>query len=124
MKLVRVVVDTNVLIAVMVDNDRNHKEALGIWESITQAVVPTVVLFELAFFLVKFGLSLELLEELLTDPKIEVVPNNLDDMLYLTRHSKIVKYYDDVVDLIVLSTARRLGIELRSFDKSLLRFRD
>ncbi len=117
--LAQAVIDTNILVAVMVEDDRNHKEALEIWETIEKAHVPIVVLFELAFFLIKHDLSLEVLEKVVTDPKVAVVPNNLDDILYVTRRAKKVGYYDDVGDLMILSVARRLGIDVQTLDKNL-----
>jgi predicted nucleic acid-binding protein len=49
------VIDTNLLVAVVVEDDENHKRAISVWETISKAFVPTIVLFELAFFLVKYG---------------------------------------------------------------------
>jgi len=103
----------------MVEDDRNHKEAIGLWQAIGKAYVPTAVLFELAYFLVKYKLDLELLGKVVRDPKVEVVSNSLDDIQFLVRHSKQVKYYDDVGDQIIISVARRLGIELETFDEDL-----
>ena len=117
--MAQAVVDTNFIVAVMVEDDRNHRQAIRIWQSIESAFVPTIVLFELAYFLVKYKLDLELLERIVTDPKVEVVSNNLDDIIYLTRHSDRVKYYDDVGDLLIISASRRLGAELKTFDDDL-----
>jgi len=117
--LAQAVIDTKILVALMVDDGKNHKQAMRIWEETTKALVPTVVLFELAFFLVKYNLSLEILEKVVTNPKIEVISNNLDDLLYLTRHPKNVKYYDDVGDILILSVSKRLGIEIKTFDRKL-----
>lgn len=113
------VADTNFLVAVMVEDDRNHKEALRIWGTMDRAVVPMVVLFELAFFLVKYSLDFELIAKVVTDPKINVVENNLDDIQFLVRHSQEVRSYDDVGDQIILSVARRMGIGLKTFDRAL-----
>jgi uncharacterized protein len=98
---------------------RNHKQAIRIWESFDKFLVPAVALFELSFFLVKNKLSIDLLDQVVTDPKIEYVANNLDDFAYLVRHSDKVRHYDDVGDLIIVSVARRLGVELKTFDKDL-----
>ena len=117
--MVQAVADTNLLVAVMVEDDRNHKQAIRIWESFDKFIVPSMALFELSFFLVKNKLSLTLLDQVVTDPKIECVENNLDDFSYLVRHSDKVRHYDDVGDLIIASVARRLGVELKTFDKEL-----
>jgi hypothetical protein len=50
---------------------------------------------------------------------VEVISNDLDDMLFLVRHSKNVKYYDDAGDLLITSVSRRLGVELKTFDREL-----
>ena len=115
----RAVADTNFLVAVMVEDDRNHKEAVTIWGTMDRAVVPTVVIFELAFFLVKYGLDFGLIEEVAMDPKVEVVENNLDDILFLARKSQEIKRYDEVGDQMILSVARRMGIGLKTFDRAL-----
>lgn len=83
--------------------------------------VPAIALFELSFFLIKNKLSLDPLNQVLTDPKIEFVENNLDDFAYLARHSNKVRHYDDVGDLIIVSVAKRLGLELKTFDKDLIK---
>jgi predicted nucleic acid-binding protein len=117
--LAQAVADTNLLVAVMVEDDRNHKQAIRIWESFEKFLVPTMALFELSFFLARNKLGLELLDQIVTDPKIEYVENNLDDFSYLVRHSDKVRHYDDVGDLIIISVAKRLGVELKTFDKDL-----
>lgn len=78
-------------------------------------------MFELAFFLVKYKLSLEILDTILKDPKVEIVENRLDDIAFLVRNSRLVKYYDDVGDLLILSISKRLGIELKTLDKDLVK---
>ena len=105
----------------MVEDDKNHKEALRIWETLDEAVVPTVVIFELAYFLVKFNLAFELISKVVTDPKVHLVENNLDDILFLARSSSEVRRYDDVGDQILLSVARRMGIGIKTFDRALAR---
>ena len=105
----------------MVDDDRNHAEAIRIWRSINRALVPAVVLLELSYFLVKHKMDLEPLKKVITDPKVQVVANGLEDVAYLTSHSKDVKYYDDIGDLIIVSVAKRMGCELKTFDESLAR---
>lgn len=117
--MAQAVADTNLLVAVMVEDDRNHKQAIRIWESFEKFLVPAIALFELSFFLVKNKLGLELLDQIVTDPKIEYVENNLDDFSYLVRHSDKVRHYDDVGDLIIVSVAKRLGVEVKTFDKDL-----
>lgn len=119
--LAQAVADTNLLVAVMVEDDRNHKKAIRTWESFDKFLVPAIALFELSFFLVKNKLSLDLLDQVVTDPKIEFVENNLDDFSYLVRHSDTVRYYDDVGDLIIVSVAKRLGVELKTFDKDMMK---
>lgn len=86
---------------------------------IEKAFVPTLAIFELAFFLVKHGQNLELLGKIITEPKIEVIPNDISDILYLTWYSSLVRSCDDVSDLMILSAARSLGIELKTFDEDM-----
>jgi uncharacterized protein len=113
------VVDTNVLVAVMVEDDANHKEALKLWENLGKAFVPVNALFELAYYIVKQNLDLELLATVVRDPKIEVVPNDLNDITFLVKHSERIKYYDDVNDQAMISVAERLDLELKTFDEDL-----
>ena len=119
--MVQAVADTNLIVAVMVEDDRNHKQAIRIWESLDKFLVPAMALFELSFFLVKNKLSPDLLDQVVTDPKIEFVENNLDDFSFLVRHSDKVRHYDDVGDLMIISVARRLGVELKTFDRDLMK---
>jgi predicted nucleic acid-binding protein len=117
--LQQAVTDTNILIAVMFEDDKNHAKALRIWENLERAFVPTVALMELSFFLVKHKLNLQLLGEVIRDPKVQVIENNIDDFHYLLRHTESVKYYDDVGDVAILSVSRRLGLELKTLDENL-----
>lgn len=61
-----------------------------------------------------------IISEILRDSKIKVVENNVQDIYFAIDHKDYIRHYDDFNDLIVLSTARRLGLPLITFDDELL----
>ncbi len=91
------VIDTNAIIAVISEDDVNHDKAVNIW-----------------------NFDLRIINEILQDPKIKVIENNIQDIYFAIDHKDYIRHYDDFNDLIILSTARRLGLPLVTFDDELL----
>lgn len=83
--------------------------------------LPAVAVSELAYFLLKHGVSLKVLEEVLSDPKIEVEALEEEDLRYALRNPDKIKTYDDFNDFLILSTAVRLGLKLLTYDRVLRR---
>ncbi|MBP1357833.1 MAG: PIN domain-containing protein [Sulfolobus sp.] len=111
------VVDTNVIVSIIVEDDIHHEKRPKVWNSLSVAYVPTIVLFEFSYFLLKHKVGLYPLEELIFDEKVKIVESTKDDIYFAMKHNPVT--YDDFNDLIILSVARRLGVELITFDKDL-----
>jgi len=111
--------DTNVFVAVLVEDDVNHREALGIWSDAEKVHVPFISVVEFEYFLVKHKLGSKAIQELVNDPKVEIVPNTSQDIRFaLTRKPKL---YGNFNDYLILSTARRTSLPLLTFDEELRR---
>lgn len=59
---------------------------------------------------------MDVLEQVMTDPKIEVEPITFYDLMFVLNHRDKVNSYDDVI---ILSTSRRLDVPLLTFDMEL-----
>jgi predicted nucleic acid-binding protein len=94
-------------------------EALKEWEKVKKAYLPLICLSEIAYFLIKNNVSLEVVNEVLEDPKIEVIPNTIEDIYYAVNNKEMIKNYDDFNDLLILSVAKRINLHLLTFDKKL-----
>jgi predicted nucleic acid-binding protein len=115
------VTDTNFVIAVMFKDRENHRMALKKWSNLEKAYLPIISITELAYYLVKNKMDLGIIEEVLNDPKIEVVPVTLEDVYYALGNKDEVRGYDDVNDFLILSISLRLNLQLLTFDKKLKR---
>ncbi|GAB6946223.1 PIN domain-containing protein [Vulcanisaeta sp. JCM 16161] len=114
------VVDTNVIIAVILEDDVNHDKAVNTWNSLSEAYVPTISLIELGYFFIRHKINLSIIGEVLRDPKIKVVENNAQDIYFAINYRDYIRHYDDFNDLLILSTALRLNLPLITFDDELL----
>lgn len=79
-----------------------------------------MTIIELGYFLLKHGIGLDFLEQLVTDPKIDMELIIFRDIMFILHHIENVKQYEDLNDLIILSTSRRRGTPLMTFDKELI----
>ena len=61
----------------------------------------------------------DVLENVLSDPKIEVVENTLEDIYFAIRNSP--KSYDDFNNYMIISLAKRLGIKIFTYDEKMKR---
>ncbi|BDR91869.1 PIN domain-containing protein [Vulcanisaeta souniana] len=114
------VVDTNFIVAVISEDDVSHDKAVSLWDSLNEAYVPIIVIAELSYFFIRHKIDVGIISEILRDSKIKVVENNVQDIYFAIDHKDYIRHYDDFNDLIVLSTARRLGLPLITFDDELL----
>ncbi|PSN82554.1 hypothetical protein B9Q13_01835 [Candidatus Marsarchaeota G2 archaeon ECH_B_SAG-G16] len=105
--------------AVVVEDDVNHREAIRIWSDAEKIYVPFISVVEFEYFLLKHKLGSKAVEELVNDPKVEIVPHTSQDIRFaLTRRPKS---YDDFNDYLILSVKRRTSLRLFTFDKELKR---
>ncbi|WP_236752116.1 PIN domain-containing protein [Acidianus sp. HS-5] len=113
------VVDTNFIIAVVFKDHVDHEEAIKEWEKLDKAYLPLISVTEIAYFLIKHNIDLNVLSEILSDPKIEVVQNDVEDVYYALTKKSEIKGYDDFNDFLILSTAITQKLPLLTFDKKL-----
>ena len=115
----KALLDTNVIIALIVEDDVNHGEAGKIWRQLEKCLLSTITIIELAYFLIKHNINLDIIEQIITDPKIELVEITYHDIIFLLRHKDRIKGYDDLNDLLILSSAIKKKTPLITFDKEL-----
>ena len=122
----KAVVDTNVIVGAVVEDTDIHEEAAGILEGLDEAVVPLIVLYELAWVFRKLGIPARHLasvyESLLSNPRVRIVAEKPADLYaasrYISSRGLSLRRFNDEV---ILRTAARLGLPLVTFDKELAR---
>ena len=115
----KAVVDTNFIVALIVEDDENHLDALEKWRLVDEAYLPAIAATELAYFFLKHRVNLGLLEEVFSDPKIKIIPTTEEDIRFAVRNSDKISGYDDFNDQLILSTALRLQLRLLTYDRVL-----
>jgi hypothetical protein len=118
-KKLEAVVDTNFIIAVMFKDHVNNDEAIKEWEKLDKVYLPLISITEIAYFLIKHNIDLNVLNEILSDPKIEIIENSVEDISYALGKKDEIKSYDDFNDFLILSVAIRQNLPLLTFDKKL-----
>jgi predicted nucleic acid-binding protein len=114
------VVDTNFVIALVFKDHVLHGRALEEWKKIEKAYLSLISITEIAYFLIKNDIEVKsIIEEILNDPKIEVVENTLEDVYFAINNDP--RKYDDFNDFLIISTAKRLNLNIFTFDAKLKR---
>jgi len=111
--------DTNVIIALIVEDDVNHEKARELWKQLEKCLLSTITIIEIAYFLIKHRINLDIIEQIIADPKIELVETTYQDIIFLLRHKDRIKGYDDLNDLLILSSSIKKKTPLITFDKEL-----
>lgn len=122
MKLEEAVFDTNVIIAIIIENDINHKKALELWKKIDKAYVPMISVIEFNYFLIKHSLPVNITKELINDEKVNIIPTQKDDVIFSIKSN--IKSYDDFNDMIILNISKRIKKQLITFDVELKKLYD
>lgn len=122
MKLEEAVFDTNVIIAIIIENDINHKKALELWKKIDKAYVPMISVIEFNYFLIKHSLPVNITKELINDEKVNIIPTQKDDVFFSIKSN--IKSYDDFNDMIILNISKRIKKQLITFDVELKKLYD
>ncbi|BBD72193.1 PIN domain nuclease [Sulfodiicoccus acidiphilus] len=117
--MLEAVVDTNFVIAVMFKDHEYHERALIEWSKLEKAYLPLISITELAYFIINNKLNFELIDEVINDPKIEIVPETIDDVYCASSNNGEIKGYDDFNDFLILSVSVKLNLPLLTFDKKL-----
>jgi len=81
--------------------------------------LPLISITEIAYSLIKHNIDLNVLNEILSDPKIEIIENSVEDISYAVGKKDEIKGYDDFNDFLILSVAIRQNLPLLTFDKKL-----
>ncbi len=113
------VFDTNVVFAFLYEKDPFHGEAVKLIEKTGKIILPLVVVSELIYLFYKYEIDLKLLKDLLSADEVEVVENTKEDVYYAL--TKNPKSYDEFNDYLILNTAKRLKVDLITFDEDLKR---
>jgi len=113
----KAVVDTNVVFAYLYDKDPFHNKAVKIIEKYKRLILPSIVVFELIYLFYKYNIELNIIKYILYSDEIELVENTKEDIYYAL--DKNPRSYDDFNDYIILNTAKRLKVDLITFDEEL-----
>ena len=118
------VIDTNALVYDYVEDSQFHKEAREVLDSTDGWVVPSVVLEEFVFVMIKArvdeGLVKGKIDELLNDRRITFAPVGAADVKSAIRFLSAEKASLSMFnDKLVLSVASRKKLPLITFDKGL-----
>jgi hypothetical protein len=114
------VVDTNVLVFDTFEDSEFHKEASSGLDSLEGWGLPSMVFHELVWFFrsqkVVTPRTNAKVKEYLTNEKTTFIPCSADDIMFASSKMKDHREYND---LVILSSARRIGIPLYTFDENL-----
>jgi predicted nucleic acid-binding protein len=116
---VEVIADSNFIIALIFQDHQSHARALREWERVTRASIPLVSLLEVIYFLIKNGVDLTVVREIISDPKIAVVESTLEDLSFALKYHGRVKDYLDFNDYLVIAASRRLGLKVLTLDRKM-----
>jgi len=121
-----VVVDTNVLIDAMVEDARNHAQAIKLIGSMKKMIIPSIVLYETVWVLRKLKLTPEkvvtAIEAIVRNPKSSIVPDDGDLALGAIR--RVVAEQTELAnfdDKVVLATALKHDRPIATYDEELRR---
>jgi len=114
-----VIADSNFIIALIFQDHQSHARALREWERVTRASIPLVSLLEVIYFLIKNGVDLTVVREIISDPKIAVVESTLEDLSFALKYHGRVKDYLDFNDYLVIAASRRLGLKVLTLDRKM-----
>ena len=114
------VVDTNVLVFDTFEDSDSHVEASEALDAVDGWVIPGIVFHEYVWFMKDQVVTVEdtrmKVGEYLSDAKTRFRPVDADDVAFAIEKARRLGEYND---LLILSSARRLGLPLLTFDKGL-----
>ena len=119
-RTLKAVVDTNVLVFDTFEDSEFHKEASSGLDSLEGWGLPGMVFHELVWFFMSQKIATPKtnakVKEYLTNEKTTFIPCSADDIMFASSKMKDHREYND---LVILSSARRIGIPLYTFDENL-----
>jgi len=115
------VVDTNILVFDTFEDSVSHGEAAEALDALDEWVIPGIVFHEYIWFMKDQGVTVEhtrmKVGEYLSDAKARFRPVDADDVAFAVENARRLGEYND---LLILSSARRLGLPILTFDKGLM----
>jgi len=115
------VIDTNILVFDTFEDSDSHVEAAEALDALDEWVIPGIVFHEYVWFMKDQGMAVEdtrmKVNEYLSDAKARFRPIDADDVSFAVDKAKRLMEYND---LLILSSAKRLGLPLLTFDKRLI----
>lgn len=116
------VVDTNVLVFDTFEDSDSHLEAVEALDALEEWVIPGIVFHEYVWFMKDRGVGVAetrtKVNEYLMDAKTRFRPIDADDVAFAVGNARKLGEYND---LLIVSSAKRLGTPLLTFDKGLAR---
>lgn len=113
------VVDTNILVASLVESDINHENAKSILNKLERWYLPTIVVHEFVWFLKSQKLNIGLVLPFLLHEKSLIAEVKREDIIFAVE--KCAKKPFNYNDYLVASVALRLKKKLITFDEELER---
>ena len=116
--------DTNALVYETVEDSEHHATASKIIEEANAVYIPTIVLYEYIWVMLKLSVDPEFislkLNEYYENPKIRFIQEGLEPVTEALRNLKERGLAaSDINDLIILHVAKRNDLTLLTFDKRL-----
>jgi len=122
----KLLVDTNILVYDTVEDSKHHELASNIVDSAKELWIPSIVIHEYIWVMLKLGVSAKFLAlkilEYLRDPRIVYSAENPEIL------SNALKYLEEkqvstkeINDLIILMIAKHYNLTLATFDRKLKR---
>lgn len=111
------VVDTNILVASLVESDVNHENAKSILNKLEKWYLPTIVVHEFVWFLKSQKLNIKLILPFILHEKSLITEVKREDIIFAVE--KYAKKPSNYNDYLVASVALRLKKKLITFDEEL-----
>lgn len=111
------VIDTNILVASLVEEDINHEKARSILNKLERWYIPTIVAHEFVWFLKSQKLRVDLALPFLLHEKSLIVEEKKEDILFAIK--KCMEKPFNYNDYLIASVALRLKKQLITFDEEL-----
>ena len=122
----KLLADTNVLVYDTIEDSKHHELASNIIDSAKELWLPSIVIHEYVWVMLKLGVSAEFLAlkvlEYLRDPRTVYLAENPEILSNALKYLKEKQASTrEINDLIILMLAKHYNLTLATFDKKLKR---
>ena len=118
-KIQRAVFDTSAMFAAVVRNDAHHVPARETFARTTECLLPTTVVTELAYLFWKHGISADVLEAVLNNPKTKIICDETAQKKAISEVGERGISLLRINDIATIQTAKAINVPLVSFDRQL-----